>query len=70
MPTTPGLRGQEQYRTAFRIAGVLIFGLGLLQGLLGVGRTVDDEASKSCASCGRPASLDARFCESCGHAFS
>jgi len=39
------------------------------EGLLGVGRTVDDPASKFCTSCGKPSSEAARFCESCGHAF-
>ena len=39
------------------------------EGILGVGRTVDDEPSKFCSSCGNPAGVAARFCESCGHAF-
>jgi len=39
------------------------------EGLLGVGRTVDDEPSKFCSSCGNAAGVAARFCESCGHAF-
>jgi len=39
------------------------------EGVLGVGRTVDDEPSKFCSSCGNPAGVAARFCESCGHAF-
>ena len=43
------------------------------EGLLGVGRTVDDagrdEPTKFCSSCGKPADVAARFCESCGHAF-
>lgn len=39
------------------------------EGILGVGRTVDDEPSKFCPSCGKPAGVAARFCESCGHAF-
>jgi len=39
------------------------------EGLLGVGRTVDDADSKFCSSCGKPAGQAARFCESCGHAF-
>ena len=39
------------------------------EGLLGVGRTVDDEPSKFCPSCGKAAGTGARFCESCGHAF-
>jgi hypothetical protein len=39
------------------------------EGILGVGRSVDDKPSKYCSSCGKPAGDDARFCESCGHAF-
>jgi hypothetical protein len=39
------------------------------EGLLGVGRTVDDAPGKFCQSCGNPAGGTARFCESCGHAF-
>ena len=39
------------------------------EGLLGVGRTVDDPASKFCSSCGKPSPEAARFCESCGHAY-
>jgi hypothetical protein len=39
------------------------------EGLLGVGRTVDDAPSKFCQTCGKPAGGAARFCESCGHAF-
>ncbi len=141
MVTSPGLRGQEQYRNAFRIAGILILGVGIVltviafksladtmtsdtmdgppknfflgflglplmavggwlmqagflgaaarytagetapvlkdtasyltdgEGVLGVGRTVDDKPSKFCSSCGKPGDLDARFCESCGHAY-
>jgi zinc ribbon protein len=39
------------------------------QGILGVGRTVDDPENKFCTSCGKPAPEAARFCESCGHAY-
>jgi len=39
------------------------------QGILGVGRTVDDPAGKFCQSCGNKAPESARFCESCGHAY-
>ena len=39
------------------------------QGILGVGRTVDDPESKFCTSCGNPAPEAANFCESCGHAY-
>ena len=39
------------------------------EGLLGVGRTVDDPDSKFCTSCGKPSPEAARFCESCGHAY-
>jgi len=133
---SPGLRGQERYRNAFRVAALVfggitlwagyvglhalftdpfaegakpwmmfiaIFGLfvtgvcaqaGFIgvasryvagesvpvlkdsvayltdgEGLLGVGRTVDDAPRKFCQSCGQPAGGAARFCESCGHAF-
>jgi hypothetical protein len=40
------------------------------EGLLGVGRTVDDErpsaAARSCGTCGTRAAADARFCATCG----
>lgn len=39
------------------------------EGVLGVGRTVDDPETKFCSSCGKTADDAARFCESCGHAF-
>jgi hypothetical protein len=136
----PGFAAQEKYRNAFRLGGVLVFGVGLLltgialadffsgfgdmdagfptkfplafiglplvgvggwllqagflgaasryvagetipvvkdsaayltdgEGLLGMGRTADDQPSKFCSQCGKPAGEDARFCESCGHAF-
>lgn len=39
------------------------------QGILGVGRTVDDPENKFCTSCGTAAPEAARFCESCGHAY-
>jgi len=141
--TSPGLRNQPQLRNVFRVAGILLFGAGVVmivlgflalfrlmtddsfaqdgppkqfflafvgmpvaavggwclqagfmgvaaryaagegapvlkdsaayltdgQGILGVGRTVDDPESKFCTSCGQPAPEAARFCESCGHAY-